>query len=119
MLDETSDVETPLHAMDRLADAPSGTGRCVLHGGGCRGGSESQQFETGQDSKVQTGRITELIAHYEAEPEPLEGKSQDVGGYYHPSSEKTYATIRPSATLNEIVDGIEDFRLKFKKLLKF
>lgn len=33
-------------------------------------------------------------------------KSQDIGGYYHPNSEKTYAAMRPSATLNAIVDGI-------------
>jgi isocitrate dehydrogenase len=33
-------------------------------------------------------------------------KSQDVGGYYHPNSEKTYAAMRPSAALNDIVDGI-------------
>ncbi len=32
--------------------------------------------------------------------------SQDVGGYYQPSSEKVYAAMRPSATLNTIVDGI-------------
>jgi isocitrate dehydrogenase len=35
-----------------------------------------------------------------------QGKSQDIGGYYHPDSEKTYAAMRPSATLNAIVDGI-------------
>ncbi|MCU1290654.1 MAG: NADP-dependent isocitrate dehydrogenase [Acidobacteria bacterium] len=35
-----------------------------------------------------------------------QGKAQDTGGYYHPSSEKTYAAMRPSATLNAIVDGI-------------
>ena len=35
-----------------------------------------------------------------------QGNSQDVGGYYHPDSEKTYAAMRPSATLNAIVDGI-------------
>ena len=35
-----------------------------------------------------------------------QGKSQDVGGYYHPNSEKGYAAMRPSATLNEIVDNI-------------
>ena len=34
-----------------------------------------------------------------------QGKPQDVGGYYHPDSEKTYASMRPSATLNAIVDG--------------
>ena len=35
-----------------------------------------------------------------------QGKPQDVGGYYHPNSEKTYAAMRPSATLNAIVDII-------------
>ncbi|HEV7644698.1 MAG TPA: NADP-dependent isocitrate dehydrogenase [Pyrinomonadaceae bacterium] len=35
-----------------------------------------------------------------------QGKSQDVGGYYHPDSEKAYAAMRPSATLNGIVDII-------------
>ncbi len=35
-----------------------------------------------------------------------QGKSQDVGGYYHPNSEKVYAAMRPSATLNAIVDSI-------------
>lgn len=33
-------------------------------------------------------------------------QSQDIGGYYKPDSEKTYAAMRPSATLNEIVDSI-------------
>jgi isocitrate dehydrogenase len=33
-------------------------------------------------------------------------KPQDVGGYYHPDTEKAYAAMRPSATLNTIVDGI-------------
>ena len=35
-----------------------------------------------------------------------QGRPQDVGGYYHPNSEKTYAAMRPSATLNAIVNGI-------------
>lgn len=35
-----------------------------------------------------------------------QGKPQDVGGYYHPDTEKTYAAMRPSATLNAIVDRI-------------
>ncbi len=35
-----------------------------------------------------------------------QGSSQDLGGYYHPNSEKTYAAMRSSATLNAIVDGI-------------
>ena len=33
-------------------------------------------------------------------------KSEDIGGYYHPNPEKTYTAMRPSATLNAIVDGI-------------
>ena len=35
-----------------------------------------------------------------------QGRSQDVGGYFHPDPEKAYAAMRPSATLNAIVDGI-------------
>ena len=35
-----------------------------------------------------------------------QGNPQDVGGYYHPNSEKAYAAMRPSAALNAIVDGI-------------
>ncbi len=34
-----------------------------------------------------------------------QGKPQDVGGYYHPDSEKAYAAMRPSKTLNAIVEG--------------
>ena len=34
-------------------------------------------------------------------------KPQDIGGYYHPDSEKTYSAMRPSATLNAIVDRID------------
>ncbi|MBX7173042.1 MAG: NADP-dependent isocitrate dehydrogenase [Pyrinomonadaceae bacterium] len=35
-----------------------------------------------------------------------QGKSQEIDGYYHPNTDKTYAAMRPSATLNAIVDGI-------------
>ncbi len=35
-----------------------------------------------------------------------QGKPQDVGGYYHPDSQKADAAMRPSETLNAIVDGI-------------
>ena len=37
-----------------------------------------------------------------------QGKPQDIGGYYHPDPDKTYAAMRPSATLNSIVNGIEN-----------
>ena len=35
-----------------------------------------------------------------------QGNPQDVGGYYHPNAEKADAAMRPSATLNAIVDAI-------------
>jgi isocitrate dehydrogenase len=35
-----------------------------------------------------------------------QGRSQDIGGYYHPDADKTYAAMRPSPSLNAIVDGI-------------
>jgi isocitrate dehydrogenase len=36
----------------------------------------------------------------------VEGKAQDIGGYYHPNDAKTEAAMRPSKTLNAIIDGI-------------
>ncbi|GKS57269.1 isocitrate dehydrogenase [Nitrospira sp.] len=35
-----------------------------------------------------------------------QGKPQDVGGYYHPDDAKAFRAMRPSATLNAIIDGI-------------
>jgi len=35
-----------------------------------------------------------------------QGKPQDIGGYYHPDFEKTSKAMRPSATLNAIIDSI-------------
>jgi isocitrate dehydrogenase len=35
-----------------------------------------------------------------------QGRPQDIGGYYHPDADKTYAAMRPSPSLNAIVDGI-------------
>jgi isocitrate dehydrogenase len=36
----------------------------------------------------------------------VEGKAQDIGGYYHPNNAKATAAMRPSATLNAIIDSI-------------
>ena len=41
---------------------------------------------------------TELLA--------AQGKPVDVGGYYHPNDEKASTAMRPSPTLNAIVDAI-------------
>jgi isocitrate dehydrogenase len=42
--------------------------------------------------------IEELLA--------IEGKPQDIGGYYHPNDELAQKAMRPSATLNTIIDNI-------------
>ena len=36
----------------------------------------------------------------------IEGKEQDIGGYYHPDDAKAEVAMRPSETLNKIVDSI-------------
>ncbi len=36
----------------------------------------------------------------------IEGNPQDIGGYYHPDDEKAEKAMRPSETLNKIVDSI-------------
>ena len=36
----------------------------------------------------------------------VEGKAQDIGGYYHPDNAKANAAMRPSATLNAIIDSL-------------
>jgi len=35
-----------------------------------------------------------------------EGNSQDIGGYYFPNLSKTIAVMRPSATMNAVINGI-------------
>lgn len=36
-----------------------------------------------------------------------QGKPQDIGGYYHPDSVKASKVMRPSVTLNSILDGLK------------
>jgi isocitrate dehydrogenase len=42
-----------------------------------------------------------------AELASVQGKAVDIGGYYHPSPELTGRAMRPSATLNAILDSIK------------
>ncbi len=42
--------------------------------------------------------VDELIA--------VQGQPVDVGGYYHPDDAKAEAALRPSSTLNAIIDGV-------------
>jgi isocitrate dehydrogenase len=36
----------------------------------------------------------------------VQGRQVEIGGYYHPDSAKTSKAMRPSATLNAIIDGM-------------
>ncbi len=51
-------------------------------------------------------QLGENEAKIAAELIAAQGKPVDTGGYYRPSAEKTAAAMRPSATLNAIVDAI-------------
>jgi len=41
-----------------------------------------------------------------AELNGVQGRTQEIGGYYHPDPAKTAAAMRPSATLNRIIDSL-------------
>ncbi|HVY61045.1 MAG TPA: NADP-dependent isocitrate dehydrogenase, partial [Planctomycetota bacterium] len=50
--------------------------------------------------------LRESEAKINAELIGAQGKPQDTGGYYHPDPARTSAAMRPSATLNAIIDGL-------------
>jgi isocitrate dehydrogenase len=41
-----------------------------------------------------------------AELNAVQGRPVDIGGYYHPDRKLTAAAMRPSATLNRLIDGL-------------
>ena len=51
--------------------------------------------------------VEENEATINAELIDAQGKPQDIGGYYHPDSVKASKVMRPSATLNSILDGLK------------
>jgi len=65
-----------------------------------------------QDAELQarfTGVAQQLAANEDKIVEELndaQGKPVDIGGYYHPNQEMTAKVMRPSATLNAIIDAI-------------
>ncbi len=61
------------------------------------------------------GSLRENEAKINEELIGAQGEPQEIGGYYFPDREKTYAAMRPSATLNEIVDGIQDSKFIAQK----
>jgi isocitrate dehydrogenase len=50
--------------------------------------------------------LSDNVAKIDQELLAAQGKPQDVGGYYHPNDEKAANAMRPSATLNRIIDAI-------------
>jgi isocitrate dehydrogenase len=50
--------------------------------------------------------LTENEAKIMEELLAVEGKPQDIGGYFHPDRAKAEKAMRPSATLNAIIDAI-------------
>ncbi len=50
--------------------------------------------------------LTDNEAAIVAELKAAQGKPVDIGGYYHPDREKTGRAMRPSATLNRILDSL-------------
>ena len=45
-------------------------------------------------------------AQIAAELLDVQGSPVDLGGYYHPDEEKTFAAMRPSATFNAVIDDL-------------
>jgi isocitrate dehydrogenase len=50
--------------------------------------------------------MTDNEAKIVEELNSVQGQPVDLGGYYRPDAAKTTAVMRPSATLNSIVDNL-------------
>ena len=68
--------------------------------------------EQNEDSDLQ-GKFASVAEQMKGSEEKIneeligaQGEAQVVGGYYHPSDELAAKAMRPSATLNAIVDAI-------------
>ena len=51
-------------------------------------------------------QLTENQTTIDAELIGAQGKPQDIGGYYLPDPERTAAAMRPSPTLNRVIDAV-------------
>jgi len=69
--------------------------------------------EQGEDAELKAAftPIAEQMAANEdqivAELNEVQGEGADIGGYYRPDVEKTSQIMRPSATLNSVIDGLK------------
>lgn len=51
-------------------------------------------------------QLTDAEAEIVAELNAVQGSPVDIGGYYHPNEAKVAAVMRPSATLNAVIDAL-------------
>ena len=68
--------------------------------------NQSQDAEIAEKFRPVAKALQENEAKINVELIGAQGKPQEIGGYYHADTDKTYAAMRPSATLNKIVDSI-------------
>jgi isocitrate dehydrogenase len=68
--------------------------------------AESDNAELAAKFGPVAASLTENEETIMAELMAVEGKAQDVGGYFHPNDELAEKAMRPSATLNSIIDNI-------------
>ena len=59
-----------------------------------------------QHFKAPAKALTDNEAAIVAELKAVQGKAVDIGGYYHPDTSKTSQAMRPSKTLNQVLDTI-------------
>ncbi|MEZ6091364.1 MAG: NADP-dependent isocitrate dehydrogenase [Pirellulaceae bacterium] len=64
---------------------------------------DAELRERFSDVAEQLSRLEETIVR---ELNDAQGHHIDIGGYYHPDVEKTTAAMRPSSSLNQIVDSL-------------
>lgn len=57
--------------------------------------------------KTVSRRLDESEAKINQELINTQGKPQDIGGYYHPNTNKTNVAMRPSETLNSIINELK------------
>ncbi|GAB3842893.1 NADP-dependent isocitrate dehydrogenase [Nesterenkonia populi] len=67
---------------------------------------QAEDTELAETFKPVAQALTENEEKIVEELKAVQGSPADVGGYYRPDEQKAFKAMRPSATLNEIVDGL-------------
>ncbi|MDQ7968712.1 MAG: NADP-dependent isocitrate dehydrogenase [Oxalicibacterium faecigallinarum] len=68
--------------------------------------AQTEDTELASQFAAPAKALTDNEATIVAELKAAQGKPVDIGGYYHPDTAKTSAAMRPSKTLNQILDSI-------------